>query len=326
MGKIRLGIIAPADIAKRRFLPALLKCEEFEFVGIAARSGSEDKAAAVIAEAGINAKVYEGYESLFSDENVDAVYIPLPPSMHFEWGKKALLAGKHVFMEKPFCVNSKETEELISLAKEKQLALYENYGCLFHNQLELIDDLVKKGEIGEISLIRAAFGFPYRGETDFRYAKDLGGGALLDAGGYCMKIARHFMGECATVKYSNLTYGQKHDCDMFGTVVLEDENSLTAQLSFGMNNQYKCELELWGTKGYMVAPRIFTAPDNFEPEITVTCGMDKKVYKAKSTDQFAECIKRFGDVINNKSPREDVYANILKGSKDIDLVFEKAVR
>ena len=54
--------------------------------------------------------------------------------------------------------------------------------------------------------------------------------------------------------------------------------------------------------------------------------MDKKVYKAKSTDQFAECIKRFGDVINKKSPREDVYANILKGSKDLDLVFEKAVR
>ena len=326
MGKIRLGIIAPADIAKRRFIPALLSCENFELAGIAARKGSEQKAKDTLSDAGVEAKVYEGYNAMLADDSVDSVYIPLPPSMHYEWGKKALLAGKHVFMEKPFCINSKETEELISLAKERKLALYENYGCLFHNQLELIDEVVSEGKIGEISLIRAAFGFPYRGETDFRYEKNLGGGALLDAGGYCMKMARHFMAKGAEVKYSNLSYGKKHNCDMFGTIVLEDENNLTAQLSFGMDNQYKCELELWGTKGHLVAPRIFTAPDKFEPEITVTCGMEKTVYKAKATDQFAECIKRFGKLISDKNGMDEVYESILLGSKDLDLVFEKAER
>lgn len=326
MGKIRLGIIAPADIAKRRFIPALLSCEDFELAGIAARSGSEQKAKDILSDAGVEAKVYEGYDAMIADEGIDSVYIPLPPSMHYEWGGKALLAGKHVFMEKPFCINSKETEELIILAKEKKLALYENYGCLFHNQLELIDEIVSEGKIGEISLIRAAFGFPYRGETDFRYEKNLGGGALLDAGGYCMKMARHFMAKGTEVKYSSLYYGSKHNCDMFGTVVLEDENRLTAQLSFGMDNQYKCELELWGTKGYLLAPRIFTAPDKFEPEIAVVCGMEKTVYKAKATDQFAECIKRFGKLISDKNGMDEVYESILLGSKDLDLVFEKAER
>lgn len=326
MGKIRLGIIAPADIAKRRFIPALLKCEDFELAGIAARPGSETKAQEVLTEAKVNAKVYSGYDSLLSDETVDAVYIPLPPSMHYEWGKKTLLAGKHVFMEKPFCVNLEQSKELISLAKEKNLVVYENYGCLYHNQLEVIDHIVGKGEIGNLSLIRAAFGFPYRGENDFRYAKDLGGGALLDAGGYCMKIARHFMAEGAKIKYSNLNYGQKHDCDMFGTIVLEDDKGLSAQLSFGMDNQYKCELELWGTKGSLIAPRIFTAPDNFEPEITVTKGMEKTVYKAKSTDQFAECIKRFGKIIKKENKADEVFESILQGSEDLDTVFEKAKR
>lgn len=325
MSKIRLGIIAPADIAKRRFIPALLSCGDFEFVGIAARAGSEEKAKTVLADGNIDAKVYSGYETILEDETIDAVYIPLPPSLHFEWGKKALLAGKHVFMEKPFCINATETEELISIAKEKNLALYENYGCVFHDQLKVIDEILTFEEIGELSLIRAAFGFPYRGEADFRYEKNLGGGALLDAGGYCMKIARHFMKD-AKVAYSSLHYGEKHNCDMFGTVVMEDKDGLTAQLSFGMDNQYKCELELWGTKGSILAPRIFTAPDKFEPEIIVVTGMDRKVVKAKATDQFAECIIRFGNLIKVDGSKEEAYDNILRGSQDLDEVFLKAVR
>lgn len=326
MSKIRLGIIAPADIAKRRFIPALLSCTDFEFAGIAARDGSEEKAKSVLLEAGVEARVYCGYETLLDDSSIDAVYIPLSPSFHFEWGKRALLAGKHVFMEKPFCVNSAETAELISIAKEKNLALYENYGCVFHDQIKVIDDIVKSGEIGDINLIQASFGFPYRGEHDFRYEKNLGGGALLDAGGYCIKIARHFMNKDAKVVYSTLSYGEKHNCDMFGTVVMEDSNGLTAQLSFGMDNQYKCELELWGTKASLVAPRIFTAPDKLEPEITVIAGMDKRVIKAKATDQFAECIVRFGNLIQGDGSKEEMYNTILCGSRDLDEVFLKAVR
>lgn len=200
---IKIGIICPSEIAFRRFMPALQQAKEkiqFAAIGIASpeewfgdltnisqeqieeqQVRERAKAQTFIDQYG--GEVVIGYGNLVSSDLIDAAYIPLPPALHHKWAKKALEAGKHVFVEKPSTTSLTDTEDLISLASKKGLAFHENYMFIYHSQLEEINDVVKRGEIGDVRIYRITFGFPLRQLNDFRYNKALGGGALLDAGG-----------------------------------------------------------------------------------------------------------------------------------------------
>ena len=188
---IRIGVICPSEIAFRRFLPALLLCEDVSFAGVAVADQTEFEGAtdevllkelekARIMQTEFGGEIFSGYHSLIENDNVDAVYLPLPPALHYQWALRALQAGKHAFVEKPCTTSLKETEALVAMAKEKQLALHENYMFTFHRQMEQVLEIVDSGQLGEVRLYRIDFGFPLRDKADFRYNKVLGGGALLD--------------------------------------------------------------------------------------------------------------------------------------------------
>ena len=354
---IRIGILGAADIAKRRFLPALGNSKECEFIGVAAAtdeeraclktlsgtgdnssdSGRDDnsnnsrdnngnadrlkKAAALTEEFG--GKVFESYEDLINSDEIDAVYIPLPPSLHYYWGKKALYAGKHVYMEKPFTTELANTQELVNLAKVKGLALFENYGFTFNDQMKLIDAL-RGNDIGQLRLIRGYFGFPKRPDNDFRHVKALGGGALLDCGGYTLKAARFFLGDSMRIISSNVQMLPHHDVDGWGTVTAVNDDGLTAQLAFGMDNQYKCELEVWGSIGTIQAPRIYTPPAAFTPEISLTTKDGTSHFKARPEDAFLHGIDKFAACVLNKeslkggNEREAEYREIMLQGRLVD--------
>ena len=103
---MKIGIIGAADIAFRRFLPALKKCPGIEYAGVASRAPEKANRFTEI----YGGKEYSSYEAFLADESVDAVYLPLPPALHYEWGRKVLLAGFHLLMEKPFTTSLSETE------------------------------------------------------------------------------------------------------------------------------------------------------------------------------------------------------------------------
>ena len=301
MKKIRLGILGTSEIAFRRFLPALKKHSEFEYIGVASRNIEKTK---LFVES-YGGKGYSSYDELLQDKNIDAVYIPLPPALHFEWGKKALQAGKHILMEKPFCVNLQQTEELIELAKERNLAVHENYMFMYHKQLTKIKEIIDSGYLGKIRLYRIAFGFPMREKNDFRYNKELGGGALLDCGGYTLKLANYLLGDTTKVVCSNLVK-EDFEVDLYGNATLQNDKGITAQVSFGMDNAYKCELEVWGSKATLKAPRIFTAPDNLDVNLefidnngikNINVGIDNQFYN--SIDYLKKCIIDSSIRVNN---------------------------
>lgn len=260
---MRLGILGTADIAFRRFLPALQKCSDITYVGVASRT---PKKTSRFVEA-YGGKGYPSYEALLEDNNIDAVYVPLPPALHYEWGKKVLESGKHLLMEKPFTTNLEDTQKLLALAEEKRLAVHENYMFLYHSQLQKIKEIIADGTLGELRLLRVSFGFPKRGEKDFRYNKALGGGALLDCGGYPVRLAFELLGGTAHVVQARLTQPEGYEVDLYGSAVLENAEGLCAQVSFGMDNAYQCQLEIWGSKATLIAPRIFTAPPDMPPAL-----------------------------------------------------------
>ena len=255
---IRIGIICPSEIAFRRFLPALKEAGCFEYAGVAIANKEEfvgatdeilakEKAKAQTFVDSYGGKIYEGYRNLIKSEDIDAVYLPLPPGLHYQWAKVALNAGKHILVEKPCTTTLANTQDLLKEAESKNLAVHENYMFAFHDQLKAVNDIVDSGEIGDVRLYRVSFGFPMRAQNDFRYNKALGGGALLDCGGYTFKYASMLLGPSAKMKYAQSNNIDGFSVDMYGSAALVNDKGVTAQVAFGMDHNYKCELEVWGS-------------------------------------------------------------------------------
>jgi len=260
------------------------------------------------------------YDDLLNDPNIDAVYLPLPPALHYEWAFKALNKKKHILLEKPFTINLSDTLALITFAKHNNLALHENYMFVFHRQLQKIQLLLQQNIIGKIREYRIDFGFPKRTENDFRYNKTLGGGALLDCGGYSIKLATILLGDTARLMYSTLKYPEEYDIDLYGSAILENDMNEIAKVSFGMDNAYKCDLEIWGSLGTIQTNRIFTASHNFTPTIRIKKGSEAEVLSIESDDQFYNSIDYFYQCINDLDLRQQSYQAIHKQSKLVEQI------
>lgn len=325
----RIGIICPSEIAFRRFLPALKEAGCFEYAGVAIASKEEFVGATdeILAKERLKAqtfvdnyggKIYEGYSTLIHSNEVDAIYLPLPPGLHYKWAKEALFAGKHILCEKPCTTALANTEDLLKNADEKGLATHENYMFAFHDQLGAVNDIVRSGEIGDVRLYRISFGFPMRAQNDFRYNKALGGGALLDCGGYTMKYASMLLGPTAQLKYAQSNNIEGFSVDMYGSAALVNDEGVTAQIAFGMDHNYKCELEVWGSKGTIYTNRILTAPAGLVPEVIIRKGNEEEKRNLPADDAFKKSILHFCKCIEDTDTRKANYETLLRQARLVE--------
>ncbi len=337
MSKIRFGIICPSEIAFRRFMPALEKCYNFEYVGVAVADETEWENADACNISGIiqsetkkaeqfkntyGGEIFKSYNALLSSDSIDAVYLPLPPALHYKWGKKVLEHKKHLFLEKPSTTCAEDTKKLAELAKKEGLAVHENYMFMFHKQLDEIARILNEGTLGEVRLYNISFGFPRRSSSDFRYNKRLGGGAILDCGGYTVKLASHLLGKTSRVIYSKLGFTDEFDVDIYGSAAMTNDDGCVAHLSFGMDNSYKCSLEIWGSKGTLTTNRIFTAPVGFEPEAVLTVGNETMHIPLSADDTFYKSINKFEENIYSEEMRKATYMQMIEQAQKVDKIIE----
>ena len=327
---MRIGIICPSEIAFRRFLPALARCKDFSFAGVAVADKTEFEGAteevlakelekAQMMQAAFGGEVFHGYHSLIDAGDVDVVYLPLPPALHYQWASCVLKSGKHAFVEKPCTASLKDTAQLVALAKEKQLALHENYMFTFHHQVEQVQEIVNSGQLGEVRLYRIDFGFPLRSKTDFRYNKSLGGGALLDCAGYTMRCASYFLGNTARVISGAKRNIEGFEVDMYGSATMRNVEGVVAQLAWGMDNNYRCSLDIWGSKGTLHTDRIMTAPAGFTPCATIKLGNDEPyVIEFDADDAFKKSIEHFSLCVKDEAERLLNYEQIRYQAELID--------
>lgn len=329
MEKIRIGVICPSEIAFRRFLPSLQKAEEFDYVGVAIANMEEFAGATeeILAKERQKAqnfvdnyggKIIEGYSALIASDEVDAIYLPLPPALHYKWAKQALELGKHVLVEKPSTCRLVDTQELVSLAEKNGLALHENYMFVFHSQIEAVKEIIRNGAVGDVRLYRIMFGFPRRAANDFRYNKALGGGALLDAGGYTMKLATNLLGGEVKLTAASAGYIKEFEVDIFGSATLANENGVVAQVAFGMDNDYRCDLEIWGSTGTLTTGRILTAPEGFVPTYTIKNNQDINTGNLPADDAFLKSIKRFSLCVKDANARQENYQILLQQERLVE--------
>lgn len=320
---INIGVLGCANIAKRSVIPNLVKLpEQFRLVGIASRN--HDSAVGCAKE--FSAMPYVGYQSLFNRADLQAVYIPLPNSLHAEWIEIALRSGINVLVEKSLATEYQEVLRLNMLAEEKGLALVENFQFRFHSQLEYIKNLLKTGVIGELRCLRSSFGFPgLPTENDIRYKKNLGGGALLDSGAYPIKISQIFLGEDVEVKASNLNYFKEKEVDIWGGAYIKQLNGdLFAEIAFGFNHHYQCSVELWGSKGKIYTNRIFTANSIHEPIIILEKHDGTETIKLPFDHHFKNMLLHFHNLIISKKGLNDEYRQNINQARLINELKQKA--
>ena len=327
---IRIGVLGTSGIAERRMIPAIGKEPGLAYAGVAASTmaemgfaGTEAEFAPVLAAKKEKAARFRekfggtvrmSYEEMLADPAVDAVYIALPPALHEKWIGAAIRSGKHVLAEKPFTTREESARALVREARERKVALIENYGFCGHGQMRLIRELTEGGAVGELRLVRASFGFPHRESTDFRYNRALGGGALLDCGGYTVRAATAVLGpELEAVSASAVT-PEGYEVDLSGCATLRRPDGICAQLAWGMDHAYRCELEIWGSAGILTAPRIFTAPDGFAAPVILKRGQQTEE-RTVSDDQFLGIASRFAECVRSETARNEAMEEILLQSR-----------
>jgi predicted dehydrogenase len=242
---LRLGILGCANIAKQ-FVRDVNGSNWVSMQAVASRDLAKAQA---FAHSFDIARAHGSYEALLADAALEAIYIPLPNSLHAEWAIRAMQAGKHVLCEKPLALNLAEVTRMFAAARQHGVMLLEAYPYWFQPQTRDLLACVSHDKIGDIRSVQANFGFTVGNpDANIRMQPDLGGGALLDAGSYPLSLIRLVMG-CAperVMAHANWA-ATGVDISMAATLLYADGRS--AQMSCAMNTANHRHATIMGSHG-----------------------------------------------------------------------------
>jgi predicted dehydrogenase len=187
MSPLRIGCLGAADIASAALVKPASQSASVTCYAITARDPA--RAAAFAKRHGVPV-IHDSYDDLLADGNVDAVYIPLPNSLHAMWTLRALEAGKHVLCEKPFTANAAEATRVAEAADRSELVVMEAFHWRYHPLAERMLEIVHGGELGKVRRLEATFCFPLPKRDNIRWSLELAGGAMMDAGCYAVHLVR----------------------------------------------------------------------------------------------------------------------------------------
>ena len=185
---VRIGVLGAAAIVPQALTNPARSVPEASVVAIAAR---DPKRAEKFALKHHIPRVHQTYDDLLHDPDIDAIYNPLPNSLHAEWTIRALQARKHVLCEKPFASNAREAEEMAKVAGETGLVLSEAFAYRYHPLTARIKEIIANGELGKVRHIDAQFCFLLPAPNNIRFNYELAGGALMDCGCYPVSLIRY---------------------------------------------------------------------------------------------------------------------------------------
>ena len=256
--KFNWGIIGLGGIAEK-FAIGLSVLENANLFAVASRSLENAKPFADRYHA---TRAYGSYEELAKDPEVDVVYIATPHPYHFENTMLCLEHGKAVLCEKPFAMNERQVQTIIAKAKEKNVFLMEAMWSRFLPMILKTKELIDAGEIGEVKILQADFGFniPFDPESRF-FNKQLGGGTLLDTGIYPLFLSLFLLGE--PLEINALAQMSSTDVDETCTVALKYKNGAMASLHSTFMANTPIEATIMGTKGKIIINRLWFMPNSF---------------------------------------------------------------
>jgi xylose dehydrogenase (NAD/NADP) len=240
---VKWGILSTADI-NRKLLTGAAESDDVDVLAVASRD--LPRAEEYARTWGID-RAYGTYDDLLADPEIEAVYIPLPNTMHSEWSIRALEAGKHVLCEKPFSRHIGDVERAFDAADAAGLHLSEAFMYRHHPQTARLAALVASGAIGELRVIRTAFSYSLYDAENIRLRTDVEGGSLMDVGCYCVSGARLLGGEPESVV--GAAHVGSSGTDWVFTGLMRFPGDVVALFDCGTALPDRDELEAIGTKG-----------------------------------------------------------------------------
>lgn len=291
--RLRWGILGVANI-NRRLIPAFAKAHDAELVAIASRS--LDRAQTAAAAVGIP-KALGSYQALLDDPAIDAVYIPLPNTLHGEWAIKAAGAGKHILCEKPLTPSAAEAIHVVEAARQNKVQLMEGFMWPHHPRTARLRQFLDDGAIGPVQRVMAAFTFQLSLDpANIRLQRNMAGGSLLDVGCYPVYAIRWAFGAEPVRAYAAARFLHDVDVELSGLLWLADGR--VGSFDCGFTLPYRGWLEISGTQGRIFVPDIWApaARATFvvhrgsrEPEVVAIEGADQIV---AMIDHFSQCVLR----------------------------------
>jgi predicted dehydrogenase len=240
------GILGTGNIAKQ-FAAGMNSSRRGKMVAVGSRTaGSADAFAKAY---GIEHR-YD-YDGLIAEDSVDAIYLSLPNSLHHEWTIKALNAGKHVLCEKPFALNGPQSVEMFDVARKRGKVLVEAFMYRSHPYVAAVEMVFADGAIGEVKVIRTHFCYrTTKIAGNVRFDRNLGGGALMDVGCYCLNFTRHFAkSEPASIQASARFH--ESGVDEITSVTMQMNNGILASFTCGTRVQADNTSMICGDEGYL---------------------------------------------------------------------------
>ncbi|SDZ11502.1 Predicted dehydrogenase [Evansella caseinilytica] len=269
--KVRWGILSSAGIAAKAIVPAIKESRNAELTAVASESGKAKRTA----EEWGAPKYYDSYRALLSDEAIDAVYIPLPNSLHKKWVIEAANSKKHVLVEKPAGVTAQEVKEMMAACEANKVIFMEAFMYQFHPQHARVKEIIGSGEIGDIRLIRSSFSFPLDlSGNNIRLNSDLGGGSLFDVGCYCVHASRFLLAREPEEVYLNGVVHPVFQIDITAAGVMKF-GEVTALIDSSFDQPTVDRYEVTGTKGSIEVPYAFRPDKNPDNGDGVICIKDE---------------------------------------------------
>ncbi|MGL5094510.1 MAG: Gfo/Idh/MocA family protein, partial [Planctomycetia bacterium] len=244
-------------------------------------------------------KAVGSYEELLSDPAVDAVYLPLPPSMHHEWTIRAARAGKHVLCEKPLAASTVQAREMAAACAENGVQLMDGVMWVHHDRAE--EFLRRAPEIGRLRRVTSAFTFCWDEvpADDFRLNPDLGGGSLGDLGWYCVRATNFFFQSRPLRVFADARYHQGVDMNLSAMLWYDDER--TASFDCGFDTAPRQWFEVAGVSGTIVCDD-FVLPKSEEKSRfwLHTADGTAQTFELHDIVQEVRMIEKFSGIVQSK--------------------------
>ncbi len=272
MNPLRIGVLGAANIA-RAFISGVAPSKTIAVAAVASRDKA--KAEAFARETGV-ARALGSYEALLADPEIDAIYNPLPNTLHAEWSIRALEAGKHVLCEKPLATTAADARAMFAATRKAGRHLVEAYPYRPQAQTRKLTELVAAGAIGRVQLIRSSFGVYFDDRSNIRLRPDVGGGALLDAGSYAVSLVQ-LVARRRPVRVTATAQMFESGVDRTTVATLEYADGLLAQVACSFATAYHRHAQIAGDAGVIDCTYLNHPPVGGPPNLTIRRG-------AKNTD------------------------------------------
>lgn len=322
MNKVHWGILSTAKIGRTQVIPAMQNARYAEVMAIASRDA--EKAKAVAADLGVP-KVYADYETLLADPDIDAIYNPLPNNMHVPYTIKALQAGKHVLCEKPIGMDAAEARQLLEATRQyPHLKVMEAFMYRFHPQWQKARQIVNDGLLGEVRTMHTHFSYFNDDAGNIRNIPEVGGGALMDIGCYCLSFPRFIKGSEPERVVCLINFDPQMGTDRLTSGMIDFGQGFTATFTCSTQLEPYQRVNIFGTKGRLEIEIPVNAIANEPAKLWLQNNKEISEITTEPVDQYTLQVEEFSKAILNDIAVPTPLTDAINNMKVIDALFKSA--